>query len=68
MHPAPGIVVTPPGDEPPNRVDAEKHIAFSLTASPLAPVQDRASALELVEFAPETLAQDVLPAPRDVFV
>ena len=65
MHPAPAIVVTPPGGEPPNRVEAEKHISHALTASSVAPVQDRACALELVEFAPETLARDVLPARRD---
>ena len=65
MHPAPAIVVTPPGGEPPNGVEAEKHISYALTASSLAPVQDRACALELVEFAPETLARDVLPTRRD---
>ena len=59
MHPAPAIVVTPPGGEPPHRVEAEKHISYSLTASTVAPVQDRACALEVVEFAPETLARDV---------
>ena len=64
MHPAPVIVVTPPGGEPPNRVEAEKHISYALTASSVAPVQDRACALELVEFAPENLALDVLPARR----
>ena len=31
----------------------------------MAPVQNRACALELVEFAPETLASDVLPTRRD---
>ena len=31
----------------------------------MAPVQDRACALELVEFPPETLARDVLPTRRD---
>ena len=65
VHPAPAIVVTPPGGEPPNRAEAEKHISYALTASSVAPVQDRACALELVEFAPETLARDVLPARRD---
>ena len=65
MHPAPAIVVTPPGGKPPNRVEVEKHISFALTASSVAPVQDLACALELVEFAPETLARDVLPARRD---
>ena len=65
MHPAPAIVVTPPGGEPPNRVEAEKHIFYALTASSVAPVQVRACALELMEFAPETLARDVLPARRD---
>ena len=64
-HPAPAIVVTPPGGEPPNRVEAEKHISYALTASSAAPVQDRACALELVEFAPEALARDVLPTRRD---
>ena len=66
MHPAPAIVVTPPGGEPPNRVEAEKHICYALTASSVAPVQDRACELELVEFAPETLARVVLSAWRDV--
>ena len=65
MHPAPAIVVTPPGSKPPNPVEAEKHMSYALTASSVAPVQDRACALELVEFAPETLARDVLPARRD---
>ena len=65
VHPAPAIVVTPPGGEPPNRVEAEKHISYALTASSVAPVQDRSDALELVEFAPETLARDVLPTRRD---
>ena len=65
MHLAPAIVVTTPGREPPNRVEPEKHISYALTASCEAPVQDRASALELVEFAPETLARDVLPARPD---
>ena len=65
MHPAPAIVVTPPGGEPPNRVEAEKHISYAFTASSMAPVQEWACALELVEFAPETLARDVLPAQRD---
>ena len=59
-HSAPAIVVRPPGGEPPNRVAAEKHISSALTAFSVAPVQDRACALELVEFAPETLARDVL--------
>ena len=61
MHPAPAIVVTPPGGKPPTPVEAEKHICYALTASPVAPVQDRACALELVEFAPETLPRDVYP-------
>ena len=65
MHPAPAIVVTPPGGERPNRVEAQKNISYALTASSVAPVQDQACALELVEFAPETLARDVLPAGRD---
>ena len=64
-HPAPAIVVTPPGGEPPDRVEAEKHISYALTASSVALLQDRACALELVEFAPETLARDVLPTRRD---
>ena len=64
-HPAPAIVVTPPGGEPPNRVEAEKHISYALTASSVAPVQDRACALDLVEFAPEALARDVLPTRRN---
>ena len=65
MHLAPAIVVTPPGGKPPNRVEAEKHISYALTASSVTPVQDRACALELVEFAPETLARDVLPTRCD---
>ena len=65
MHPAPVIVVTPPGGELPNRVEAKKHISYALTASSVAPVPDWACALELVEFAPETLARDDLPARRD---
>ena len=65
MHPAQAIVVTPPGGEPPNRVEAEKHISYALTASSVVSVQDRACALELVEFAPETLAHDVEPARCD---
>ena len=65
MHPAPAIVVTPPNCEAPNGVEAEKHISYALTASSVAPVHDQACALELVEFAPETLARDVLPARRD---
>ena len=31
MHPAPAIVVKPPGCEPPNHVEAEKHISYALT-------------------------------------
>ena len=65
MHPAPAIVVKPPGGEPPNRVEAEKHISYALTAFFVAPVQDRACALELVEISAETLARDVLPTRRD---
>ena len=65
MHPAPAIVVTPPGGEPPNRVEAEKHISYALTASSVAPVQDGACALELVGIAPETLARDVVSTRRD---
>ena len=65
MHPAPATVVTPPGGEAPNRVEAEKHISYALTASSVAPVQDQACALGLVQFAPETLAGDVLPTGRD---
>ena len=65
MHPAPAIVITPPGGEPPNRVEAEKHISYALTASSVAAVQDRACTLELVEYCPETLARDVLPTRRD---
>ena len=64
-RPAQAIVVKPPGGEPPNRVEAEKHISYALTASSVAPVQDRACAFELVEFAPETLAGDVLPTRCD---
>ena len=65
MHPAPAIAGTSPGGEQPNRVEAGKHISYALTASSVAPVQDRACALELVEFAPKTLARDVLPTRRD---
>ena len=65
LPPAPAIVVTPPDGEPPNRVEAEKYISYALTASSVAPMQDRACALELVEFAPEKLARDVLPTRRD---
>ena len=65
MHPAPAIVVTPPGGEPPNRVEDGTHIFYALTASSVAPVQDRACAFELVEFAPETLVCDALPARCD---
>ena len=65
IHPAPAIVVTPPRGKPPNRVEAENCISYALTASSVAPVQDRACALELVEMAPETLPRDVLPARRD---
>ena len=65
MHPALVIVVTAPDGEPPNRVEAEKHISYALTASSVVPVQYRACALELLEFAPETLARDVLPTRRD---
>ena len=68
MHPPLAIVVTPPGGKPPNRVEDEKHISYALTASSVAPVPDRACALELVECAPETLARDVLPTRRDGFV
>ena len=65
MHPAAATVVTPPGGKPPNRIEAEKHISYALTASLVAPVQDRACPLQLVEFTPETLARDVLPTRRD---
>ena len=65
MHLAPAIVVTPPGGEPSHGVEAEKHISYALTTSSVAAVQERACALELVEFAPETLPRDVLPARRD---
>ena len=61
MHPALAIVVTPPDGEPLNRVEAEKHISYALTASSVVPLQDRACTLELMEFAPETLAHDLLP-------
>ena len=64
-HPAPAIVVTPPGGELTNCVEAGKHISYASTASSVAPVQDRACALELVEFAPEALARDVLPTRHD---
>ena len=65
MHPAPAIVVTLPRGEPPNRVEAEKHISYALTASSVAPVQDRACALKLFGIAPKTLAPDVLPTRRE---
>ena len=65
MQPAPVIAITPSGGEAPNRVEDEEHISYALTASSVAPVQDQACALELVEFASETLARDVLPTRRD---
>ena len=65
MHPAPAIVVTTPGGEPPNRVEAPKHTSYAWTSSSVAPVQDRACVLELFQFAPEALARDVLPTQRD---
>ena len=65
IHSALAMVVTPPDGKPPNRFEAEKHISYALTASPVVPVQDRACALELVEFAPRTRARDVLPTGRD---
>ena len=65
VHLAPAIVVTPPGGEPPNDAEAEIHISYALTAFSVAPVQARACALELVEFAPGTLARDVPPTRRD---
>ena len=65
MHPAPAIVVTPPDREPPNNVEAQKHVSYALTASSVAPAQEWACALELVEFASESLARDVLPTRRD---
>ena len=40
----------------------EKHISYALIASLVAPVQGRACALELAEFAPKTPPRDVLPA------
>ena len=51
IYPAGAIVVTPPGGEPPNRVEVEKHISYALTASSVAPVQDQACALELSFFS-----------------
>ena len=65
MHAAPAIVVTPPDGEPVKRVEAGKNIFYALTASSVAPVQDRACALELVQCAVETLACDVPPTRRD---
>ena len=65
MQPGPAIVVTHPVGEPRIPVEAEKDISYALTASSVAPVQDGACALGLVEFAPETRARDVLPARRD---
>ena len=65
MHPAPTIVVTPPGGEPPNCVEAEKQISYALTASSVVPVQHQACALELIEFSPQTVSRDVLPTRRD---
>ena len=64
-HPALAIVVTPPGREPPNSVEAKNHIFYALIASSVAPVQVRAYALKLVEYAPETPARDVLRTQRD---
>ena len=58
-------MVTPPDWEPPNSVEAEKHISFALTASSVGPVQDPACALELAEFAPEIVDRDVLSTRRD---
>ena len=65
MHAAPTIVFTPPDGEPPNLVEVEKHIFYALTASSMAPLQDWDCALDLVEFAPETLARDFLPTRRE---
>ena len=65
MHLSPAIVVTPPRGQPPNPVEAEKHISYALTTSSVTPVQDRACALELVKCVPEILARDVPPARRD---
>ena len=65
MRPVPAIVVTAPGGEPPNRVEAEKLISYALTASSLAPLPDRASALEVFELDSKTLPRDVLPTRRD---
>ena len=62
MHPTPAIVVTPLGAEQPNPLGAEKHICY---ASCVAPAQDAACELELVESAPEALAPDVPPTRRD---
>ena len=59
MHPAPAIVVTPPGGEPLNRVEAAKHTSYAWTASSVVPVPDASCALQLVEFALKTLARDV---------
>ena len=65
MQPAPAIQVTPPDGKPPNRVEAENHVSYALTASSVAPVRDRACSLKLVEFAPEALPSDVPPTRRD---
>ena len=64
-QPAPAIVITPPEGDPPTPAIAEKEVSYALTAYSVAPVSDRACALELVEFAPETLARDTLPTRRD---
>ena len=65
MHPDPAIVVTPPDGEPPNRVEAEQHISYALTASCVAFSQHQTCALELDEFARQKLARDVLPTRLD---
>ena len=65
MHPAPAIVVKSPGGKPPNRVEAKQHLSNALTASSMAPVQDRACALGLLQSTPQTVARDVLSTGRD---
>ena len=55
MHPASAIVVKPPSGEPSNLVEAEKHIFYASTASSVAPVQDQACALVVVELATKPL-------------
>ena len=65
MQLAPVIQVTPPDGKPPNRVEAENHVFYALTASSVSPVRDQSCSLKLVGFAPEALPRDVPPTRRD---